>query len=89
VVISPPFEWQTRYNASDITVANRMDTPVDPAIISELEKFEDFRRSYQEKGMTVQEFDDFGATRRTLRQFCKATDDLASLIRDTMVPNPD
>jgi len=26
VVISPPCMWQKRYNASDVTVENRMDT---------------------------------------------------------------
>lgn len=87
VVISPPCHWQKRYNASDVTVENRMDRPVDPLIISELEKkFIDFRRAYDEKGMTVEEFDEFGATVRTLRQFIQATYDLIAIIRDFMLP---
>ncbi len=90
VVISPPFEWQKRFNDSDIPVANQMERPVDGGIIEPLErKFEDFRRAYSENGMTAAQFDEFGATRRTLRQFCKATDDLVMLIRDIMLPNPD
>jgi len=90
VVISPPYEWQLRFNGSDVKVQDRMDTAVDPVIVSELErKFEDFRRAYDEKGMTPREFDDYGATRRTLRQFCRAVDDLASLIRDQMIADPD
>jgi transaldolase len=90
VVISPPFDWQTRYNASDVDVQNRMDTPVDPAIVAELSrKFTDFVRAYDEQGMSPADFDGFGATRRTLRQFSKATDDLVLLIRDFMIPNPD
>ncbi len=90
VVISPPFKWQERYNASDVTVEARMDLPVEPRILSELEgKFTDFRRAYEENGMSVGEFDAFGSTLRTLRQFCKAADDLAALIRDSLVPNPD
>jgi transaldolase len=90
VVISPPFEWQTRFNASDVTVENRMDNPVDPWIVEELEnKFVEFRRSYHESELRIVDFDNFGATRRTLRQFCKATDDMASLVRDWMIPNPD
>jgi transaldolase len=90
VVISPPFEWQKRFNESDVTVENRMERPVEPKIVEELQgNFEDFRRAFDEKGMTPEEFDDFGATRRTLRQFCKAVDDLAALIRDQMIPDPD
>jgi len=90
VIISPPFEWQKKYNASDVTVENRMDRPVNPVIVDELErKFIDFHRAYAEDGMSVAEFDQFGSTRRTLRQFSKATDDLVTLVRDVMLPNPD
>jgi len=86
VVISPPWQWQKRYNASDVTVENRMDKPVDQAIIAELEKkFVDFRRAYDENGMKVDEFDGFGATVRTLRQFSQATTDLILIIRDMML----
>ncbi|MGA2612115.1 MAG: transaldolase family protein [Spirochaetia bacterium] len=90
VVISPPFEWQKRFNDSDVAVSCRMDTPVLPEIVEELErKFEDFQRSNSEGGMKPEEFDAFGSTRRTLRQFCKAVDDLVALIRDHMIANPD
>jgi transaldolase len=86
VVISPPCHWQKRYNASDVTVENRMDKPVDPSIITELEKkFTDFRRAYDEEGMQAGEFDGFGATVRTLRQFCQATTDLVTQMRDFML----
>jgi transaldolase len=90
VVISPPFEWQRRYNASDVEIRPRMDEPVAPAIIEELgRRFPDFRRAYAEDGMTPAEFDSFGATLRTLRQFSKAVDDLVAIVRDFMMPNPD
>ena len=90
VVVSPPYEWQKRFNASNVTIENRMDTPVDPAIVDELyTKFADFRHAYDEDGMTVAEFDRFPSTARTLRQFAKAADDLVTLIRDMMQPNPD
>ncbi len=90
VVISPSFEWQKRYNASGIAIENRMDHPVDPAIVEQLyRKFTDFRRAYDEKGMVPAEFDGYGATVRTLRQFCKAVADLAAIVRDLILPNPD
>ena len=38
VVISPPYNWQVRFNASDIEVRPRMDHPVDPHIVLELSK---------------------------------------------------
>ena len=90
VVISPPYKWQRRFNDSDVEVAPRIDKPVDKKIIDELEKkFVDFRRAYNEDGMTIDEFDTFGSTMRTLRQFIGGCHDLANLIRDFMIPNPD
>ncbi len=90
VIISPPYIWQKRYNASDIKIEDRMSNPVDPLIISELwEKFPDFRRAWDEKGMTVEEFDTFGATVRTLRQFSEATSNVILRVRDLIIPSPD
>ena len=37
----------------------------------------------------MDEFDGYGATRRTLRQFIAAVADLDALVRDFVVPNPD
>jgi transaldolase len=45
-------------------------------------------RRADEDGMTVGEFDAFGATRRTLRQFLTANTDLEALVRDVVVPDP-
>lgn len=90
VVISPPFGWQQRINTSGIDVIARIDNPVDPTIVNSLyTQHEDFRRAYDVDGMTAEEFDDFGATRRTMRQFLAANNDLEALVRDVMVPNPD
>jgi transaldolase len=90
VVISPPHVWQVRFNASDIQVRSRIDDPVDRQIVDGLSKnFEDFRRASSENGLSLQEFNLFGATRRTLRQFIKACYELDALVLDSLVPNPD
>jgi transaldolase len=90
VVISPPHAWQVRCNASDVEIKPRMDNPVDPKIVDELYKrFSDFRRAYDEGGLKVDDFDSYGPTRRTLRQFIAACEDLNAIVRDVMLPNPD
>jgi transaldolase len=90
VVISPPYAWQLRYNASDIEVRPRIDQPVEPRIVEELSrKFVDFRRAYIDDGLSIEEFDSFGATRRTLRQFIAGCYDLNGIVRDFMLPDPD
>jgi transaldolase len=90
VVISPPYKWQLRFNASDVEVRPRIDDPVPPQTVSELAaKFGDFRRAYREDGLAIEEFDSFPPTVRTLRQFIAACHDLEALVRDFMLPNPD
>jgi transaldolase len=90
VVISPPCPWQKRYNESDIEVVARIDTPVDKKIVDTLlAKFPDFERAYTENGLTHEEFDTFGSTRRTLRQFITACAEMNSIVRDIILPNPD
>jgi transaldolase len=90
IVISPPYSWQVRFNASDIEVRPRIDEPVNPKVVEELSrKFADFRRASSEGGLAIEEFDSFGPTRRTLRQFITACHDLDGLVRDFMILNPD
>lgn len=89
VVISPPHRWQVRFNASDVKVLSRIDDPVDPGIVKELlAKFPDFHRAYTEDGISVGEFDAFGATKRTLRQFIEACQGLDAQVREFMLPEP-
>jgi transaldolase len=90
VVISPPFSWQQRFNASDVSVISRIDTPVAPHIVAALEHhYADYRRASSEGGMALDEFDTFGATARTLRQFLAAGAELNALVRDFLVPSSD
>ena len=90
VVISPPYSWQVRFNASDVPIRRRIDNPVREETVDELSrKFLDFRRAYSQNGLSLDEFDSFAPTRRTLRQFITACHDLDGVVRDAMLPNPD
>ena len=90
LIVSLPHEWQLKVNASDLEVRERMGMPVDSLIIEELyRKIHDFRRAYDEDGMTVEEFDAYGATVRTLRGFIVSVHDLIGEVRDFMLPDPD
>ncbi len=90
LVISPPYSWQLRFNASDVEVRSRIDEPVREEIENELSrKFEDYRRASLEQGLSVAEFDSFGPTRRTLRQFISACHELDGVVRDVLIPDPD
>jgi transaldolase len=88
LVVSPPFDWQLRINENAIPVENRIDIPVDAKIMEVLyERLPEFRRAYDIDGLSIDEFDSFGPTRRTLRQFLEAVAELDALVRDVLVPD--
>lgn len=88
-VISPPSAWQKRFNASDVEVRARINDPVDSHIVDQLLRyFPDFRRAYSGDGLSIDEFDSYPATVRTLRQFIAACADLDALVRDVMLTDP-
>jgi transaldolase len=90
MVLTIPYEWQKKFNASDVEVVERINNPVDPKIVDELlNKFDEFRKAYNEDGMKPEEFETYGATARTLRGFIKGYEDLLGVVRDFMIPNPD
>lgn len=91
IVLTIPSKWQKLFNASSVEVRERMSEPVAPEIIQELyDRVPDFRMAYDEDGMTVEEFDTYGATVRTLRGFITSYHELIRIIReDFMLPNPD
>jgi len=90
IILTIPYEWQLKINASDIAVRPRMADPVDPAIIDALLKqIPEFRKAYEPDGMTVEQFDAYGATVRTLRGFISSYHELQGVVRDFMLPNPD
>jgi transaldolase len=90
VVLTMPYAWQNRFNASGIEPVNRIDVPVDPHIIDDLQhRIPDFVRAYEPDGMVPAEFEAFGATARTLRGFVASYHDLQGVVRDIILPNPD
>jgi transaldolase len=90
VVLTMPHAWQVRFNASGIEPTARIAEPVDSSIVAELlGRIPDFGRAYEPDGLTIDEFDGFGATVRTLRGFIASYHDLIGAIRDAMLPNPD
>jgi transaldolase len=90
IVLTIPYKWQRLFNASDIEVKPRFDDPVPEQALEELRtRVPDFVRAYEPDGMTIDEFDDYGATRRTLRGFIESYQDLVATIRGFMLPDPD
>lgn len=89
-VVTLPSSWQKRFNASDVEVRPRMDVPVDPALVADLERhFPDFVRAYEPDGLAPAEFDTFPPTVRTLRGFVGSYHELLHAVTDTILPDPE
>jgi transaldolase len=90
VVLTMPHAWQVRFNASGITPVDRIDVPVDQALVDDLlARVPDFARAYEPDGLVIDEFDGYGATVRTLRGFIGSYHELIGAIRDLVLPDPD
>jgi transaldolase len=89
-VITLPAGWQRRFNASDVEVRPQMHEPVDPAIVDDLARhYPDFVRAYEPDGLSIDEFDTFPPTVRTLRQFIGSYHELLHAVSEAILPNPD
>jgi transaldolase len=81
-----PAKWIKRFNASDISVVDRIEDSVNPIVIKQLSKYiPDFNRAYQANGMSIDEFDNYGAVSKTLLQFLGGYDELVTMIRGIMI----
>jgi transaldolase len=90
VVITLPSSWQKKFNASRVVVRERMDDPVDHQYIDQLvAAFPDFVAAYEPDGLSIDEFDAFPPTVRTLRAFIASYHDLLAAVTDAQLPNPD
>ena len=90
IVITLPSSWQKKFNASSVDVRERMDDPVDPVYVDQLmSAFPDFRRAYEPDGLTIDEFDSFPPTVRTLRAFIASYHELLAAVTDAQLPDPD
>mgnify|MGYP000858282633 CR=1 FL=1 len=81
-----PYDWQQRINESNIEVENNIDKPVDEKYMTQLRQIPDFIKAYEADGMALEEFEEYGAFKNTLRGFLGGYDDLVKLIRSYMIP---
>jgi transaldolase len=89
-VITLPAAWQRRFQASDVEVRLRIDDPVDQRFVDDLQAhFPDFVRAYEPDGLSIDEFDTFPPTVRTLRAFIASYHELLHAVTDAQLPNPD
>ena len=85
-----PYGWQRLFNESTVEVRDRFADPVPGAFVDELlEQCPEFVKAYEPDGLTVEQFETYGATQRTLRSFISSYWDLVGTIDDLLIPDPD
>jgi transaldolase len=90
VSMTIPYGWQKLFNASSVEVRDRWSDPAPQAYIEELlAECPEFVKAYEPDGLSIDEFETYGATQRTLRSFVSSYWDLVGAIDDLLIPNPD
>ncbi len=80
-----PYNWHLKINACDVEVKSRIDEPIKQEYMNELNKLSEFKKSFDEHGMTPAEFEKYGGFRTTVAGFISGYDDLVKLVRGYMI----
>ena len=75
------YAWQKRLNVCHIPVKSRIDHPVPQEYMDQLNTLPEFHKTFDEKGMTPDEFVSYGGSRDTLAGFLGSYDELVQIIR--------
>lgn len=90
VTLTMTHQWQRRFNAESGEIESRFEKPVPGEYVDELlDRIPDFGRAYEADGLSIAEFDTYGATVRTLRGFIGSYWDLVRAVDEILLPNPD
>jgi transaldolase len=78
-------DWQEKLNASGVEVEARIDKPVCEDYLRQLLTLPEFVKAYEPDGLSVGEFERYGAFTRTLASVLDGYDDLVKTIRKYMI----
>jgi len=68
-----------------VEVRSRIDQPVEEAHLAELRTLPEFVRAYEPDGLSVDEFDAWGPSVRTLRTFIGSYHELLHLVGEALL----
>ncbi len=79
------YGWQKKLNGCTIPVEAHINDPVPQHYMDQLNTLSEFRRSFDENGMSPKEFTSYGGFRSTLSGFLSSYDELIHIIRGILV----
>jgi transaldolase len=81
VVLTMPYPWWKKFNASGVEPEVRIELPVPDAELHALQALPEFRRAWDEGGLKREEFERYGASIHTLNQFLTSYQELLTPVR--------
>ena len=72
IIMSIHPKYQAQLLSEDVPREDRIDVEIAPDVIERLSTLPEFVRAYEPDGMAPEDFISYGATQRTLSQFCAA-----------------
>ena len=85
LILTIPYGWQLKYNASEYEIKETINDEVNPEYLEKLKKLPEFNKAYDVDGLKPEEFEHYGAFLATISGFLKGYDELVSIIRSYMV----
>lgn len=85
LVLTITHDYQKKYNDLEICIGSSIDNPVSNDVLKELLKLDEFKKAYYEDGLSLDNFQHYGAFLLTMNQFLNGYDDLIKLIRKYML----
>lgn len=85
IVMTITYDWQKKFNSSDIEIKSNIDKEVDEKYMKQLLQLDEFKKAYYPDGLKPEEFEHYGAFLDTMKQFLGGYDSLVQLIRTYMV----
>ena len=85
LILTIPYGWQLKYNASEYEIKETINDEVNPEYLKKLKKLPEFNKAYDIDGLKPEEFEHYGAFLATISGFLKGYDELVSIICSYMV----
>lgn len=85
LILTIPYAWQQKYNQSNYEIYSRIDEPISKETLQKLRQLPEFVKAYDPNGLSEEEFEHYGAFKKTILSFLNGYDELCQLIRKYMV----
>jgi transaldolase len=86
IVQTIPYTWWKQFEASNMLLHETLEDEVDDEIVHTLRGITDFCRAADEGALPATEFETYGASVHTLKQFLDGYDGLIKVVRERMLP---